>query len=90
VTAAEIASARTFVTSAAGSVSVIPDAVADRRLRGCGRKEVSMAAVSASDDANRAAEHAAEAERLLRGKWISAHVKAQAHATLAVYYSAKR
>ena len=49
-----------------------------------------MAAVSASDDANRAAEHAAEAERLLRSKWISGHVKAQAHATLAVYYSAKR
>jgi hypothetical protein len=49
-----------------------------------------MAAVSASDDADRAAEHAAEAERLLKGRFLSAHVKAQAHATLAVYYSARR
>jgi hypothetical protein len=49
-----------------------------------------MAAVSASADAERAAEHAAEAERLLKGKFISAHVKAQVHASLAVYYSARR
>ena len=31
--------------------------------------------------------HAQEAERLLRGIWISSHVKAQAHASLAVYYA---
>jgi hypothetical protein len=30
--------------------------------------------------------HAEEAERLLKGSWISSHVKAQAHASLAVYY----
>ena len=30
--------------------------------------------------------HAQEAERLLKGKWISSHIKAQAHATLAAYY----
>ena len=30
--------------------------------------------------------HAKEAERLLKGSWISSHVKAQAHASLAVYY----
>jgi hypothetical protein len=30
--------------------------------------------------------HAKEAERLLKGTWISSHVKAQAHASLAVYY----
>lgn len=32
--------------------------------------------------------HAKEAERLLRSWWISSHVQAQVHATLAVYYSA--
>jgi len=30
--------------------------------------------------------HAQEAERLLKGMWISSHIKAQAHASLAVYY----
>ena len=30
--------------------------------------------------------HAQEAERLLERTWISAHIKAQAHASLAVYY----
>ena len=30
--------------------------------------------------------HAQEAERLLKRAWISAHIKAQAHAGLAVYY----
>lgn len=30
--------------------------------------------------------HAKEAERLLKGMWISSHVKAQAYASLAVYY----
>lgn len=37
------------------------------------------------EDAER---HAKEAERLLRSWWISSHVQAQVHATLAVYYSA--
>jgi hypothetical protein len=31
--------------------------------------------------------HAKEAERLLRSWWLSTHVKAQVHATLAVYYT---
>ena len=33
-----------------------------------------------------AEQHAREAERLLKGRWISAHIKAQAHASLASYY----
>ena len=37
----------------------------------------------------RAEHHANEAERLLRGRLISSHVKAQVHATLALYYSAE-
>ena len=41
-------------------------------------------------DSQRAEHHAGEAERLLRSRFISSHVKAQAHATLAVYYSGKR
>jgi hypothetical protein len=31
--------------------------------------------------------HAREAERLLKGRWISDHVKAQVHASLATYYA---
>ena len=31
--------------------------------------------------------HANEAERLLKSWWLSTHVKAQVHATLAVYYA---
>ena len=34
----------------------------------------------------RAEHHAKEAERLLKSWWLSTHVKAQVHATLAVYY----
>ena len=41
-------------------------------------------------NAQRAEHHADEAERLLRSRFISSHVKAQAHATLAVYYAGKR
>jgi hypothetical protein len=37
----------------------------------------------------RAQNHAKEAERLLKSRFISAHVKAQAHATLALYYTAR-
>jgi hypothetical protein len=48
-----------------------------------------MATVSADADAQRAERHAREAERLLETRWLSSHVKAQAHATLAVYYSAR-
>ena len=43
-------------------------------------------ATSTSTDAARAAEHAAEAERLLKERWISSHIKGQLHATLALYY----
>ena len=47
-----------------------------------------MATTSAQADVERAERHAAEAERLLKGRLglISSHVKAQAHATLALYY----
>ena len=31
--------------------------------------------------------HAATAERLLRSWWLSTHVKAQVHATMALYYA---
>ena len=41
------------------------------------------------DPRARAEYHAKEAERLLRSWWLSTHVKAQVHATLAVYYSAQ-
>jgi hypothetical protein len=37
----------------------------------------------------RAEHHANEAERLLKGWWLSSHVQAQVHATLAVYYMAR-
>lgn len=50
-----------------------------------------MATTSARGDIRELAEqHAKEAERLLKGRLLSSHVKAQVHATLAVYYSAKR
>ena len=42
--------------------------------------------MATSTDAERAAEHAREAERLLKERWISSHVKGQLHATLALYY----
>ena len=48
-----------------------------------------MAATPAQADVQRAENHANEAERLLESRWLSSHVKAQAHATLAVYYSAR-
>ena len=41
------------------------------------------------DAGERAEHHAKEAERLLRSWWLSTHVKAQVHATLAVYYSGR-
>jgi hypothetical protein len=40
-----------------------------------------------ADPRERAEHHAREAERLLRSWWLSTHVKAQVHATLAVYYT---
>jgi hypothetical protein len=50
-----------------------------------------MATISARDDVRELAEqHAKEAERLLESRLLSSHVKAQVHATLAVYYSAIR
>jgi len=38
------------------------------------------------DAGQRAERHAAEAERLLASRYLTSHVKAQAHATLALYY----
>ena len=52
-----------------------------------------MAAYPAEAGARERAEyHAQEAERLLQGRLgiITNYVKAQAHATLAVYYTAQR
>jgi len=50
-----------------------------------------MATTGAERDADaRADEHAKEAERLLRTSWLTSHVKAQVHATLALYYATKR
>jgi hypothetical protein len=50
-----------------------------------------MATNGTQGDLQRAEQHAVEAERLLRGRLgiITNYVKAQAHATLAVYYSDK-
>jgi hypothetical protein len=47
-----------------------------------------LATTQAQSDLQRAERHASEAERLLRGRLglISSHVKAEAHATLALYY----
>ena len=49
-----------------------------------------MSATPAQTDTQLAEYHASEAERLLKGRFISAHIKAEAHATLALYYSAKQ
>jgi hypothetical protein len=46
-----------------------------------------MATSPDTDPRERARRHAEEAERLLRGRWISSYIKAQAHATLAAYYA---
>jgi len=43
-----------------------------------------------SQDEQLAEEHALEAERLLKGRFIWSYLKAQAHAALAVYYTARR
>ena len=48
-----------------------------------------MTTSARADMQERAEHHAKEAERLLKGRLISSHVKAQVHATLAVYYSAR-
>ena len=48
-----------------------------------------MATTPAQADVQRSEHHANEAERLLKSRFLSSHVKAQAHATLAVYYSAR-
>lgn len=47
-----------------------------------------MSSTPAQPDLQRAEHHASEAERLLRGRLglISNYVKAEAHATLALYY----
>ena len=46
-------------------------------------------AVPEQTDVQRAEHHANEAERLLKSWWLSSHVKAQVHASLALYYSAR-
>jgi hypothetical protein len=48
-----------------------------------------VATTSTPADMQRAEQHASEAERLLKSSWLTSHIKAQAHATLAVYYSAR-
>ena len=48
-----------------------------------------MATTPAQVDVERAEQHANEAERLLKSTWLTSHIKAQAHATLALYYSAR-
>ena len=48
-----------------------------------------MATTPAQTDTQRAEAHANEAERLLASRLLNSHVKAQVHATLALYYSAK-
>jgi len=51
---------------------------------------MSMPASSATTDElrERAERHAQEAERLLKSRFLSAHIKGQLHATLALYYKA--
>jgi hypothetical protein len=51
-------------------------------------KEAFMATDPPQADLQRAEQHANEAERLLNSTWLTSHIKAQAHATLAVYYQA--
>lgn len=48
-----------------------------------------MATTPAQADLQRAEQHANEAERLLKSTWVTSNIKAQAHATLALYYSAR-
>jgi hypothetical protein len=52
-------------------------------------KEASMAATPAETNRDRAEQHALEAERLLKDRFIWSYLKAEAHATLAVYYAGK-
>lgn len=51
-----------------------------------------MATTPVQADEQRAEQHANEAERLLKSAWLTSHIKAQAHAhaTLALYYCARR
>lgn len=75
----------------ASSFRVVPDVfrqgVGDHELSG---RRCPMAGVSAPADMRELAEeHAREAERLLRSRLLSSHVKAQVHATLAAYYWAR-
>jgi hypothetical protein len=48
-----------------------------------------MATTPAQADRERAEQHALEAERLLKDRFIWSYLKAQAHAALAVYYVAR-
>jgi hypothetical protein len=44
---------------------------------------------TADDLRERAERHAREAERLLKSRFLSSHIKGQLHATLALYYTAR-
>jgi len=48
-----------------------------------------MATTPAQADRDLAEQHALEAERLLKDRFIWSYVKAQAHAALAVYYQSR-
>lgn len=48
-----------------------------------------MTATSSPHHTPRAEQHASEAERLLQSRFLPSHIKAQVHATLALYYSAR-
>jgi hypothetical protein len=48
-----------------------------------------MATAPVQADTQRAETHANEAERLLKSRLLTSHVKAQVHAALALYYSGK-
>ena len=48
-----------------------------------------MATTPVQADEQRAEQHANEAERLLKSTWLTSNIKAQVHATLAVYYLAR-
>ena len=48
-----------------------------------------MSATATQSNRDRAEQHALEAERLLKDRFVWSYLKAQAHATLAVYYSGR-
>jgi hypothetical protein len=73
------------------AIRAVPDVVrgAICELEAVGRRCQVASNSAQADVRGRAEHHASEAERLLKSRLLSSHVKAQAHATLAVYYSAR-